>query len=289
MVDRDPVIHNCDYNWMKSVRCFAILSTAHGIAHLCITVYAFMLDKCQTTPFRRLFFTYVNYLYDPACGNLTKIFAPTKNQKDIDCGEDNNIRCTVEEATALVLNKIAFGKLSNKAEEVNLILVFYMVFDIIWILSCMTLTYNMYAKNSLKTMVSTYVTFELSTIALLVTDLVCTLIYQKHIGQTQRLDTWLDFLKIERKDLGNLTERLGTLPSTGATWMVHFWCRLYGALMIVNLFAIYIVCVYSYPEMKRYVEESNGGADRTPPYLAAREGRRTNYWAGTSVKLHSFC
>lgn len=243
--------------WKIAARCLALLVVVEAITHLGLTVYGIMLYKCQSTPFRRLFFTYVTYFYNKKCGNLTKLFAPIKNPEDIDCDEDNNMSCTVEDAMGLVLSKVAFNKFSNQAFYVSKYLKIYLFFDIALIVNSATVSWYLIRPKNItsKKVASYYVVFVILIVVWLITDLVFTLMYKKDIDKTGHLDTWLNFVKVQYKDLGDVVNRLGTVPSTGSMWMVLFWCRLYGIFMIVNVATIISVGIFWSPKIKSGFDE----------------------------------
>lgn len=251
MSDRDSVTSGCLKNYTTAVKCLLVLSVAHTIAHLGLSVYGFMLVECQATPYRSMFFTYVTYFYNSTCGNLTELFAPIKKSEDVNCGENKGDACTVDEAMALVLNKIAFGKISSPAWDIRSIMLIYIVMDSVMIFcSAYLATFFIWHRDDPRNLALYYLYLAITTLYLLVMDIVCTMLYQKDIAKTQRLDNWLDFLGVNWKDLGDLTERLGTLPSTGSMWLVLFFCGL-GIFMILNAAFLICITILWYPMIKK--------------------------------------
>lgn len=240
--------------WHKVLKvltvCLGIAAILHGICHIVLTIYFHQLHICKAKPIQDLFFIYVNYFYDPACGNLTELFAPLKTPEEIDCSAAKGQRCSLKDAAALVLDKLDFGELSNKASEIHKIINLYIAFDVLWIISSIIMVIGMWFELSPMMTAMVYIPWEIMTLILLLTDCGCSIKFYKQIRKSNYLYTWMDYLGIKWRYLGDLSKRLGDVPAGGATGLVLMFSR-YGFLMLVNSLSMVIIGIFAFSEFKR--------------------------------------
>lgn len=227
-----------------------LVAIVHGILHMILFIYLHQLHICKANPINGVFFTYVNYFYDPACGNLSEIFAPLKPLDEIDCDASENKPCSITDAAALLLDKLDFGNLSNRASEIHNIVKLYIAFDVFWIICSVIMVVGMWFDMSPMRTAMVYIPWEVMTLILLLTDCGCSIKFYKHIRRSNYLYTWMDYVGIKWRNLGDLSKRLGDLPAKGGTGLILIFSR-YGAFMVLNSLSMVVIGCIAFREFRR--------------------------------------